>query len=61
MTVGFASRYVSLVNAGEGAIVVIYEMRDTPQSRAAGTWPWAVRSAGTKDTVFAMRVTVDTT
>jgi hypothetical protein len=44
-----SSSYVSLLNAGDGALVVVYEMRKTPTTANGG---------GEKDTVFAMRVTV---
>ena len=45
------SSYVSLLNAGAGEFVVTYELRKTPDE--------ASRVGAEKDTVFAMRVTVN--
>ena len=42
---------MSLLNAGDGEFVVVYEMRATPEAD----------SSGEKDTVFAMRVSVEAT
>ena len=46
-----SSSYVSLLNAGEGELVLVYELRHTPEARGV------IDSDGEKDTVFAMRVT----
>eukprot|EP01043_Picozoa_sp_COSAG02_P043198 COSAG02_NODE_3740_length_6302_cov_2.343543_2_plen_176_part_00 len=53
-----SSSYVSLLPAGDGAFQVIYEMRATPiPAMAVATG--GSHGGGEKDTVFAMRVTVD--
>ena len=51
------SSYVSLINAGVGELVVVYELRATPEE-ATETPSTSDKSGGEKDTVFAMRVSV---
>lgn len=48
---------MSLINAGEGEFVIVYELRATPMDEML-LRQGHFGSGGEKDTVFAMRVTV---
>ena len=50
-----AAADVSLINAGVGEMVVVYELRKTPMDTLTSL---GAEAGGEKDTVFAMRVAV---